>query len=94
MQSKKMSFKVTIDSEQCKGCRLCVAACPNGCLVISKHSNKMGYFPAKKENPGCTGCLMCAVICPDAIIEVYHDSEILAIKPNKSGKKKSTKEKV
>lgn len=89
-----MPFKITIGSEQCKGCGLCVAACPNYCLRISKHSNKMGYFPVEVGNPGCVGCSMCAVICPDAVVEVYHESDILAIAPKKAGNKKLTKEKV
>ena len=71
-----MAGKIIIDTEKCKGCGLCVTVCPKGCVLISKESNKKGYFPAEstdKDGKKCTGCAMCALICPDAIIEVYKD---------------------
>ncbi len=68
-----MAGKVIIDTERCKGCGLCVPVCPKGMLVISKRSNKHGYFPAETDSRGCTGCAACAVMCPDAVIEVYRD---------------------
>lgn len=68
-----MAGKVTIDSERCKGCGLCVVVCPKRTLVISRKSNKHGYFPAETDNRDCTGCAACALICPDAVIEVYRD---------------------
>ncbi len=52
---------------------MCVVVCPNNCIVISKKSNKTGYFPAQANNTDCTGCAACAIICPEVIIEVYRD---------------------
>ncbi len=68
-----MAGKVIIDMERCKGCGLCVAFCPKGCIVISGKSNKNGYFPAQADSTNCTGCTACAIICPEAIIEVLRD---------------------
>ena len=68
-----MAGRVIIDTERCKGCGLCVEVCPKSCIIISKQSNKNGYFPAEVDNTGCTGCANCAVICPEAIIEVYRE---------------------
>jgi len=68
-----MAGKIVIDTERCKGCGLCVAVCPNNCIVMSKKSNKNGYFPAHSNNTDCTGCAVCAIICPDVVIEVYRD---------------------
>ena len=68
-----MAGKIVINTERCKGCGLCVVVCLKGGIVISKQSNKTGYFPANATNINCTGCGMCAVICPDAIIEVHRD---------------------
>ena len=82
-----MAGKIIIDKERCKGCGLCVIACPKNGIVISEQSNQNGFFPAEFDNCQCTGCGNCAIICGEAVIEVYRDSEIVAIK---SDKKKST----
>jgi len=68
-----MAGKIIIDTERCKGCGLCVTVCPKSCIVISRQSNKSGYFPAEAANADCTGCCSCAIICPDVVIEVYRD---------------------
>jgi len=75
-----MGGRIKIDSERCKGCGLCVTVCPKHGIVISKKSNKKGYFPAKKDNGECSGCAVCAIICPDAAIEVCRDENIVAVK--------------
>ena len=88
-----MAGKITIDTERCKGCGLCVVVCPKSSIVISKKSNKNGYFPAQATNTDCTGCAACAIICPEAIIEVYRDENIVAIEPAKKNKPSLIKEK-
>jgi 2-oxoglutarate ferredoxin oxidoreductase subunit delta len=88
-----MAGKITINIERCKGCGLCVIVCPKNCIVISKQSNKNGYFPAKANNSDCTACAMCAIICPEAIIEVHRDNSIVA-EPGKKAKPRLIKEKV
>jgi 2-oxoglutarate ferredoxin oxidoreductase subunit delta len=85
-----MAGKIIINTERCKGCGLCVTVCPNGGIIISKQSNKSGYFPAEPapskvegaKNADCTGCAVCAIICPDAAIEVYRDNNVVD-KPRK-----------
>ena len=68
-----MAGKIVIDTERCKGCGLCVVACPREIIVISGRSNRNGYFPAQTDNRECTGCAICALMCPEAVIEVYRD---------------------
>ena len=62
---------VVIDVEACKGCDLCIDACPPGVLVMTAEEvNSRGYrYPVLA--PGCTGCRACAQICPDFVFQVY-----------------------
>lgn len=61
---------VVIDPERCKGCELCIRACPPEVLVMSSDVNETGYrYPLLQ--PGCTGCTACQMVCPDQVFEVY-----------------------
>ncbi|MGB8932928.1 MAG: 4Fe-4S dicluster domain-containing protein [Anaeromyxobacteraceae bacterium] len=62
---------VRVASELCKGCELCVAACPPECLALSADFNARGYRFAVLAKEGCTGCSACALVCPDAAITVF-----------------------
>ncbi|GAB4117350.1 MAG: ferredoxin family protein [Candidatus Caldatribacteriota bacterium] len=64
--------KIVIDEERCKGCELCLEACPQKIIVMAEGFNKKGYHPAQQINPEkCTGCAFCALTCPDVAIEVF-----------------------
>lgn len=67
-----MPNRVTIESEVCKGCGLCVASCPKDVLELDKDSlNAKGYNPATvRDIDACIACAMCAIICPDSAIKV------------------------
>ncbi len=69
----KIFGAVKIDSNRCKGCDLCVVACPTSVLMLHpKEVNDRGYHFAFTSNPeACIGCGSCAAVCPDACIEVY-----------------------
>ncbi|MBN1974607.1 MAG: 4Fe-4S binding protein [Sedimentisphaerales bacterium] len=86
-----MTGKIIINAERCKGCGLCVRVCPKNNIIISKKSNKAGYFPVEATNTGCTGCCICALVCPDAVIEVLRD-ETGKIREITNSKKKTKTE--
>ncbi|MCW3843355.1 4Fe-4S dicluster domain-containing protein [Micromonospora yasonensis] len=61
---------LVIAEDRCKGCELCIDACPPGVLVMSSEVNEMGYrYP--ELTPGCTGCTACQLVCPDFVFSVY-----------------------
>jgi 2-oxoglutarate ferredoxin oxidoreductase subunit delta len=58
--------------ERCKGCGLCVMACPKKILRVSEKINRSGYQVAEvKDMNRCTGCKFCAEMCPDVVITVF-----------------------
>jgi len=62
---------ITIDAEQCKGCGLCVTACPQRVIAIGTRINRRGQFHAVASDPRrCIACRSCSIACPDAAIEV------------------------
>ena len=61
----KSCGRVEVEADLCKGCLLCIEACPPGVLVVSKKLNKMGYRPAEYIGEGCTACGICFYICPE-----------------------------
>lgn len=64
--------KVTFNKTLCKGCGLCILACPKKIIFLDKEEiNAKGYHPAKvTEFDKCIGCAMCATMCPDVVITV------------------------
>lgn len=57
--------RVDLDSEECKGCGLCVEACPPKVLLLAPQLNRSGYHPAVYTGEGCTGCGICFFACPE-----------------------------
>ena len=67
-----MMPKVTFLTDVCKGCGLCVDACPKKIIRLAPNKlNKKGHSPAEITDPSkCIGCAFCARMCPDAVIKV------------------------
>lgn len=66
-----MEERVVFNEERCKGCGLCVNACPKGIVVLTKQTNSQGYPVASvKEQSKCTSCGSCYRMCPDMVITV------------------------
>jgi 2-oxoglutarate ferredoxin oxidoreductase subunit delta len=64
---------VVFDVETCKGCELCIQACPQESLQLSPSINAQGYHYVVLIKDNCTGCTNCALVCPDAVITVYRE---------------------
>lgn len=67
----KVIGDIVIDIEKCKGCQVCIPACPQDVIAVSKNVNGKGYKYVESVNDECTGCTNCAVVCPDGVITVY-----------------------
>ena len=67
---------VVIAVDRCKGCDLCIPACPPRVLGMSQNKNAIG-FAYPELSPGCTGCGACLMVCPDFCFEVYQYEEPL-----------------
>ncbi len=64
--------KVTFKTDICKGCGLCVSACPKGIIELAKDQiNAKGHNPARiTDQEKCIACAFCATMCPDCVIKV------------------------
>ena len=70
-------IKVIIDAEACKGCGLCVRACPKQVLHLAPTTlNSRGYHPSEvADAEACIGCCSCARTCPDVVIRIEKEVE-------------------
>lgn len=68
----KVKGAIVVDIEKCKGCAVCIPACPSDVIDLAEQVNSKGYHYAYMKNPdACIGCSNCAVVCPDGVITVY-----------------------
>lgn len=66
---------VKFDENLCKGCELCVGACPKKIIhMATDRTNAKGFHPATvTEQDKCISCAFCARMCPDCVITVYRE---------------------
>lgn len=75
---------VLVETDLCKGCELCIVACPQECMGLGESLNAKGYrYVTLTHSDQCTGCENCALVCPDAVLTVYRE-------PKKSKQPKAT----
>lgn len=69
--------KIIVDENLCKGCEMCVHACPKHIIALAKEKiNEKGYHPAILINEDeCSGCAACATMCPDVAIVVEREKK-------------------
>jgi 2-oxoglutarate ferredoxin oxidoreductase subunit delta len=65
-----------VDVDECKGCGLCVEACPPKVIALSEQLNHYGYRTATYAGSGCTGCGICFMVCPEpgaiTVLKIVH----------------------
>ncbi|MGQ9493714.1 MAG: 4Fe-4S dicluster domain-containing protein [Anaerolineae bacterium] len=62
---------ITVNTDWCKGCYICVEACPRHVLEVDQDVFVRGLHPVVVARPDdCTACLQCELLCPDLAIMV------------------------
>ena len=72
----KVKGAITVNMERCKGCNLCVVACPTKAIALTTNEvNHKGYAYCREVADTCIGCSSCAIVCPDGCITVYRKKQ-------------------
>lgn len=65
---------ITIDSQLCKGCHICIHVCPQNVLQPADHVDNRGfYLPVVVNLDACKLCRLCELECPDFAISVHEE---------------------
>jgi 2-oxoglutarate ferredoxin oxidoreductase subunit delta len=68
----KLKGAIVVNTERCKGCQLCIIACPQKVIAMAGKVNLHGYPYVEAANEeACVGCASCGIVCPDGCITVY-----------------------
>ena len=71
-----MAARLSISARYCKGCGLCITACPKRSLRFTGEISENGLpVVAQVPETECTGCALCAAMCPDAAITIEVEEE-------------------
>lgn len=75
-----------VDTEKCKGCMACAAACPRDLIVpvdydkhtmIACNSHAKGAVTVRGCTQGCIGCGICLKICPHDAIRIEKNLAVI-----------------
>ena len=67
-------MKLSVSQDKCKGCGLCISACPRKLLTRSNEINSLGVrYPVLTDETACISCASCALTCPDMCISIYKE---------------------
>ena len=75
-----------VDSEKCRGCMACAAACPRDLItavdydkhvIIACNSKAKGAVTVRGCTQGCIGCGLCVKICPHDAISIQDNLAVI-----------------
>lgn len=74
-EKKKKSIRIHINQQWCKGCYICLEACPKKVFERSLEVAEKGFNPVIAAHPEqCSHCRQCEMLCPDLAIRVEKES--------------------
>ncbi len=65
LTNNRTLYSLELKKQWCKGCNLCISACPKDILAL----DALGKVLVKKPD-ACIGCGLCEATCPDYVIRV------------------------
>src|ERR1700690_3989595 len=84
-EKKRDRGLLRVDAEECKGCGLCVEACPPKVIGLSERMNHYGYRTATYAGAGCPRCGICFMVGPEpGAITVLRAASRLAVVAGRS----------
>ncbi|MBU1205423.1 MAG: 4Fe-4S binding protein [Proteobacteria bacterium] len=74
-EKKKKPTRIHINQKWCKGCYICLEACPKKVFEKSPEVAEKGFNPVVvAHSEQCTHCWQCEMLCPDLAIHVAKES--------------------
>ena len=67
----KKKKEIIVDKELCKGCKICVAFCPEKVLELDGDEKAVVMSLER-----CNACALCELRCPDMAIELEQESDL------------------
>lgn len=62
------AVRISIDTELCKGCEICVDRCPTDVYEMSGEG--VDRYPVATDPEDCIDCSKCELLCPDFALDV------------------------
>ncbi len=65
---------ISITTDNCKECGLCMEYCPRKALCFGETVNGKGYHAVIVDQDKCNGCGTCYLVCPDFVFNIGEEA--------------------